>query len=185
MPSRGPPPLFQRLLGARAATLPAAVAAAHAVPGFLALEGVGEVEGAATLPGRLIARLFRLPRAGQAMPLRVEMRATADGGEVWQRFWPGVTTRSVLRAADPASRTLDEAFGPFRARLRCDADTRGLTLTVVGGRFLGIPLPRALLPRSVATEAVDAEGRFTFDVPIALPLVGRLAHYRGWLKPLA
>ncbi|MBR0644305.1 SDR family oxidoreductase [Plastoroseomonas hellenica] len=179
-----PSPLFQRLLGARAGLLPTPVRAAHAVPGFLALEGIGEAEGAATLPGRLLAWLFRLPRAGHALPLRVEMRMTENGGEAWHRIWPGVTMRSVLGAADPADSTLDEVFGPFRARLRCDVDAHGLTLTVAGGRFLGLPIPRALLPRSVATEAVDAEGRFTFDVPIALPLIGRLAHYRGWLKPL-
>lgn len=179
-----PPPLFQRLLGARSEVLPMPIRTAHGVRGFLALEGIGEAEGATTLPGRLLAWLFRLPRAGRALPLRVEMRMTEDGGEAWHRIWPGVTMRSVLGGADSASSTLDEVFGPFRARLRCDVDARGLTLTVVGGRFLGIPIPRALLPQSVATEAVDAEGRFTFDVPIALPLVGRLAHYRGWLKPL-
>jgi hypothetical protein len=176
-----PSPLFRRLLGARLGLLPAPVRAAHAVPGFLALEGIGEAAGAETLAGRLLAWLFRLPRGGERLPVRVEMRLTADGREEWRRFWPGVTMRSVLGAPDPGDGTLEEAFGPFRARLRCDVDAEGLTLTVVGGRLLGVPLPRWLLPRSTARESVDAEGRFAFDVPIALPLIGRVAHYRGWL----
>ena len=45
-----------------------------------------------------------------------------------------------------------------------------------------IPLPLRLAPRSVACEWAD-DGRFRFDVPIALPLIGRLVHYRGWLSP--
>jgi hypothetical protein len=50
------------------------------------------------------------------------------------------------------------------------------------GRFLGIRLPHALLPRTKAFETVE-NGVFRFDVRVGLPLVGLLAHYRGWLKP--
>jgi hypothetical protein len=53
---------------------------------------------------------------------------------------------------------------------------------MVNGRFLGVPLLRALLPRSDAFEHVEADV-FRFDVRLGLPLVGLLAHYRGWLKP--
>jgi hypothetical protein len=47
-------------------------------------------------------------------------------------------------------------------------------------RCCGLPLPRALWPAIEASESQD-DGRFCFDVRIALPLVGRLVHYRGWL----
>jgi hypothetical protein len=46
-------------------------------------------------------------------------------------------------------------------------------------------MPRFLAPRSVAYEGEDEEGRYTFDAPIALPLIGRLTHYRGFLTPAA
>jgi Domain of unknown function (DUF4166) len=46
--------------------------------------------------------------------------------------------------------------------------------------FLGIPLPLALAPQGIAREW-EEQGRFRFDVPIALPLVGRIVHYTGWL----
>ncbi len=45
-------------------------------------------------------------------------------------------------------------------------------------------MPRFLLPLGVARE-YEADGRFHFDVPIALPLVGPLVHYKGWLTPPA
>jgi hypothetical protein len=40
-----------------------------------------------------------------------------------------------------------------------------------------------LAPRSDTREFVDDLGRFRFDVAIGLPLIGQLAHYRGWLEP--
>jgi Domain of unknown function (DUF4166) len=56
-----------------------------------------------------------------------------------------------------------------------------LSMTIVGWRLGPIPLPPFLAPRSTATESQDEHGRFRFDVPIALPLIGRLTHYSGWL----
>ncbi|MEX0954024.1 MAG: DUF4166 domain-containing protein [Rhizobiaceae bacterium] len=48
----------------------------------------------------------------------------------------------------------------------------------------GIPLPMAmaLAPRSRAREWQEGR-RFRFDVPIALPLVGPIVSYTGWLTP--
>jgi hypothetical protein len=45
-------------------------------------------------------------------------------------------------------------------------------------------MPRFLMPRGTARE-YEAGGRFHFDVPIALPLIGPVIHYRGWLIPPA
>jgi hypothetical protein len=32
---------------------------------------------------------------------------------------------------------------------------------------------------------VDDAGRFAFDVPVALPMVGEIVRYRGWLRVMA
>ena len=56
-----------------------------------------------------------------------------------------------------------------------------LVYRVDGWRLGPLPLPRALGPSTVAHEEIDAGGRFVFDVEIRLPVVGRIAHYRGWL----
>jgi hypothetical protein len=41
-------------------------------------------------------------------------------------------------------------------------------------------MPMALAPRTPAREWQE-DGRFQFDVSIALPLIGPVVHYRGWL----
>jgi Domain of unknown function (DUF4166) len=74
-----------------------------------------------------------------------------------------------------------ERFGPFSFDLVLTAGTAGLDLDVVGGKLGPLPLPRALVPISQASDRVDAQGRFRFDIPVVLPSVGLLVHYRGWL----
>jgi hypothetical protein len=59
-------------------------------------------------------------------------------------------------------------------------DKGTLSLVVRRWDMFGIPMPRLLLPRVTAGEH-EANGRFHFSVDIALPLVGRLVCYEGWL----
>jgi hypothetical protein len=58
-----------------------------------------------------------------------------------------------------------------------------LQLRTISARLFGWPLPDFLRPRSHASETVGADGQFHFDVPIALPLIGTIVHYKGSLKP--
>ena len=46
--------------------------------------------------------------------------------------------------------------------------------------ILGLPMPRWLMPHVTAGEHAD-DGRFHFLVDIALPVLGRLVRYEGWL----
>jgi hypothetical protein len=55
-----------------------------------------------------------------------------------------------------------------------------LSLVLRRWDVLGVPMPRFLMPRVVAGESAP-DGRFQFSVEIALPLIGRLVRYRGWL----
>ncbi len=43
-------------------------------------------------------------------------------------------------------------------------------------------MPHLLLPTGEVYEH-DADGRFNFHVDVVLPIVGRIAGYRGWLLP--
>ncbi len=76
-----------------------------------------------------------------------------------------------------------ERFGPITFLLDLRAGPEGLDMIVRGARLGWLPLPRGMLPRSHATERIDGEGRFYFDVPAVLPGIGLLIHYRGWLVP--
>jgi hypothetical protein len=178
-----PAPLFRRLLGDAYDALPSVIRQAHEVHGVLVLEGKADAASPDHVLGTWIAWLFRLPRTGVDMPVRVEMRSEDDGSETWTRIYPGVTMRSNLRNADSATHQVDEFLGPLSIRLQCEASERGLQLRTISARMFGCPLPDFLCPRSHASETVDADGQFHFDVPIALPLIGTIVHYKGSLKP--
>jgi hypothetical protein len=77
---------------------------------------------------------------------------------------------------------LIERFGPLRFHfaIRTD-DNGGLAMEIRRWSFFGLPLPFALAPRSPAREW-EADGLFHFDVPIDVPLIGLVIHYRGWLR---
>lgn len=178
-----PAPLFRRLLGDAYNVLPAAIRQAHEVHGVLVLEGQAYAASPDHAIGASIAWLFRLPRAGSNMPVRVEMRSESDGSETWTRIYPGVTMRSNLRNADSKTHQLTEVLGPLSIRLQWNPSERGLQLQTISARMFGCPLPSFLRPRSHASETVGADGRFHFDVPIALPPIGTIVHYTGSLEP--
>jgi saccharopine dehydrogenase-like NADP-dependent oxidoreductase len=178
-----PAPLFRRLLGNAFDALPPVIRQAHEVHGVLVLEGKADAASPDHLLGKWIAWLFRLPRSGSDMPVRVEMRSEDDGSETWTRIYPGVTMRSNLRNADSATHQVDEVLGPLTIRLQWNASERGLQLRTISARLFGCPLPDFLRPRSHASETVGAKGQFYFNVPIALPLIGTIVHYEGSLKP--
>lgn len=169
---------FEAALGHAYNALPLPVRAAHGAGPVTRLRGEARVQGAASPAGRLVARLFGMPRTADRVPVQVTMRLAPDQ-EVWTRQFGGRRMRSRLRAVRPG--IARESFGPFGFDMKLSATPQALTMSVVGWRVGPIPLPSRLAPRSIATESVDAEGRFRFDVPIELPLIGRLIHYSGWL----
>lgn len=73
-----------------------------------------------------------------------------------------------------------EQFGALAFDLELRPANGRLELVMRGMRCCGAPLPRLLWPRIRASESEDT-GRFCFDVEIALPAIGRLVRYRGWL----
>ena len=77
---------------------------------------------------------------------------------------------------------ITERFGPFAFGLALV--TQGPKLRVIPRRWtlFGLPLPRALMPRGDSYEA-EQNGKFRFHVEIALPLIGPVVTYDGWLDP--
>jgi hypothetical protein len=119
---------------------------------------------------------MRFPAAG-SHPLHVSF-AERDGVERWTRRFGDQAFTSELSECDGH---LVERFGPLRFIFDLPSDARGLEMHLRKWSAYGIPLPLALAPRGVAREW-EEQGRFRFDVPIALPLVGRIVHYTGWLE---
>jgi Domain of unknown function (DUF4166)/Saccharopine dehydrogenase NADP binding domain len=173
---------FEAALAQNVETLPQAVKAVHRAGPVARLAGRARVEGAETAAGRLLARLVGFPQASEHVPVHVAMRLESDGTETWQRAFGTRRFRSRLAPLRPS--VVSERFGPFSFDLALEAASDGLRMRVAGWRVGRLPLPLFLAPRSDAVESVDVQGRFCFDVPIALPLIGRLVCYRGWLALL-
>jgi Domain of unknown function (DUF4166)/Saccharopine dehydrogenase NADP binding domain len=176
--------LLRRVLGTSFDELPQAVQDVHEVADRLLLAGRASVEGAPSLAGRLAARMFGFPPAAPDVPVSVEMRRDGDG-EIWTRSFGDTRFRSRLTPNKGQSGRVLERFGLLTFALELTTGPQGLDYAITSGWLGFIPLPSFLVPRSFAKERVDTVGHFTFDVPIALPGVGLLVHYRGWLAPAA
>ena len=174
--------LFANVLGPSFDNLPTPIQAVHSPGWSLTLEGRASVDGATTPLARIAARLFGFPPAAPDIPVRVTIDRT-PAGERWTRVFGPSRFRSHL---SPGSRPghLRERFGPFRFDLLLTASNDKLHLVPHHWQLGPIPLPRILAPTSDATESVDAQSRFHFDVAISLPFrCGRIVRYRGWLRP--
>lgn len=170
---------FELALGDAFALLPEAVRATHGMGPVSRFAGAADVFGATQLAW-LPARLFGFPRQSNAASVRVTKRLAAPGHETWEREIGGARFRSEIIHAGPGRVT--ERFGPFTFTLAVEATPEHLTMSIVGWRMGPLPLPAFLAPRSTAAESVNGNGVFTFDVPIAAPLLGRLTRYRGELE---
>lgn len=172
--------LFALALHQEFGRLPEQIRVMHSRGQCAAASGRCDVDHSANPLAFLVRAMFRLPRAGRDLPLTVRF-ITRGGSETWERDFGGRIMRSHLgRATIPGEIT--ERFGPFTFTIRLRWDGTRLHYQIVKGKLLGIRLPQALLPRTIAFETVEDE-RFQFDVRVSLPLIGLLAHYRGWLEP--
>jgi len=171
-------PLYRRVMGARFDVLPSAVRAMHQVHGDGGAMGEATVERGKNPLAWSIAALMRFPSAGRHH-LHVGF-TEAEGVETWTRTFGHRSFTSHLSAAGGR---LVERFGPLRFTFDLPSDGGGLAMEMTSWSFLRMRLPLVLAPRSRAREWQDGT-RFAFDVPIALPLIGTIVHYRGWLKPV-
>jgi Domain of unknown function (DUF4166)/Saccharopine dehydrogenase NADP binding domain len=174
------PLLFGVIRGLDYAALPAPVRDLHTVIDRRHWSGQASVTRGKALLARLAAALMRFPPAASDVAVAVVM--TRNGpGEIWVRNFGGRSFHSHLSADRHGCMT--ERFGRMRFRIGLNLRDGRLHYPVVGGSFLGLPLPRALLPRSTSHEAVDGQGRATFDVALSHPLTGLIVRYQGWLQP--
>lgn len=177
------PTLYQTLLGAAFFRLPDTLRALHGVHGAARYSGEVTVVRGSSLLSRLCARMAGLPRAMADAPVTVEF-ASGPRGEIWARTFgapPRVSRmRSKLWHRDGQLR---ERLGPLQFRFVLHTWDGTIFWNVVGVRLLGIlPLPAALF-RDVRCNERQVDGRYAFEVDAAMPLVGRIVHYRGWLLP--
>ena len=177
-------PLYRRVLQSGFDALSPAVRAMHDATTSRRVAGTASVERGKGLLANVLARLMRFPKTARQIPVEVTFTVT-PGREVWLRNFGGERFHSVQTVGGGRSdRLLIERFGPVSVALAAVVENRQLKLIVRRWSVLGIPMPRWLAPggHGIASEI---DGRFNFDVEIAVPLLGPLVRYRGWLAPTA
>lgn len=171
-----PPALYERVLGPAFAKMPHAVRSMHGVLRDDGASGRGTVTRGESRLARLVAALFGFPAEGEHA-LQVSF-CERDGAETWTRDFSGNRFKCELSQDGDF---LVERFGLLRFGFHLAADDKGLAMHLKRWWLWRLPLPLALAPRSLAREWQEGV-RFHFDVPIALPLIGLVVHYRGWLE---
>jgi hypothetical protein len=173
-----PPPLYARAMGAAYAALPPAVRRLHDVSRDGGATGEGKVARGRSILARAVAAAMRFPRSG-TWPLHVAF-AEEGGVERWTRDFGGHAFSSELSLAAGG---VAERFGPLRFVFDLPSGPHGLEMRLRRWSAFRLPLPLSLAPRIAAREW-EEEGRFRFEVGVALPLVGPVIAYSGWLEPL-
>ncbi|QPH55514.1 SDR family oxidoreductase [Pontivivens ytuae] len=161
--------------------LPPEVRALHNFTDMAIWTGTASIENGRGVIPALIRRLFGFPAATTDTPVRVVMERRGDT-ERWTRTFGKRKFRSHLRWKNGA---MHERFGPTEFALDLTATKDALAFPVASGRVLGLPIPRFLLPKSVATERAGPDGKPAFDVALHAPLgLGLIVRYKGTLSRL-
>ncbi len=178
----GDAPLYKRILGAAWAQLPRQIRDMHTIAAARTAEGRADIERGGNPLARIIGWLFGFPRQAQGVPVTV--RFTSDGRrETWRRqFGAHSFSSDQTEGSGRSDGLLEEHFGPFSFGLALVASPDRLSFVVRRWKVFGLPLPVALAPFGDSFEFV-ADGRFHFNVEIAMPLVGLIVRYRGSLEP--
>jgi hypothetical protein len=179
----GPQPLFRHILGEAWDLLPPPIKQLHSTQVVSMYSGRCTVTQGRNPIARAASALVGFPRGGSDLPITVKL-AVEDSHERWVRTVGDRTFSSTQSLAKGRSEGLvRERFGQIAVDMALFVQRASMSYVVRRWSLLGIPLPLCLGPKTIATESVDAQGRFRFDVKLWHPLIGSLVHYAGWLLP--
>jgi Domain of unknown function (DUF4166) len=133
-----------------------------------------------------MARLARLPAAGEAVDVRLQVTVQEEGEE-WRRTFAGHPMVSMQY--DRGAGLLVERMGIMEIRFRLEVVGGALNYRLAGAalRFgsLRVPLPYRLSPRVTAWERAAGDmNQIHVSVNVTLPLLGRLIAYDGLLTQI-
>jgi hypothetical protein len=171
--------LYQHLLGRDFDRLPAVLHRFHGLPTGGQATGTLTVKHGKGLIRHWAAWLLRLPRPGENIPVRVQVRVKGRN-EIWIRHFGRQCIRTVQWQEDGY---LIEKAGPLCFVFKVRGDEQGLRFDFQHNRLMGIKLPYLI---SLRADAI-AEGTgdsWQITVNITSPLLGVLASYRGRVHPL-
>ncbi|WP_112309192.1 DUF4166 domain-containing protein [Pseudogemmobacter bohemicus] len=175
-------PLYERILGPALAGLPDPIRRLHDLHRPASWSGEASVRRGRGLIARLLCRVFGFPPETAQVPVTVRFTPGPEG-EVWERDFGGRRFRShQSEGRGRNSRLIVERFGPFSFGIALVVEKGQLILRPRRWSFLGIPMPKFLLPNGHTFEQ-ESDGQFQFNVEIAAPLIGLIVAYKGHLQP--
>lgn len=171
------PSLYRRILGDKLDVLPQPLRKFHESPGGARAQGTFHVTRG---PGRLrgwLAALLGFPPTAPNVPLELQVAVEGDRERWIRRF-----DKHPLETLQWQSRNLlIESGGPMRFGFELIADKSSLRYRLVRAWFCLVPLPRWLSPRLEGIES-HREGGWNVEVKFALPVVGMLIRYEGFVR---
>lgn len=175
--------LYPKLLGAAWPDLDATIRRLHESGGTVHAVGVFQVRHGGNRLARALARIARLPAAGEAVDVRLQVTAQ-EKGEEWRRTFAGRPLVSLQ--FDRGDGLLAERMGIVEMRFRLEGAGGALNYQTVSAAFgLGsfqVSLPRWLSPRVTAWErAVGDMNQINVSVEVNFSLFGLLIAYDGLL----
>ena len=127
---------------------------------------------------KTLAALLRMPRAGEHLPVCLEVVVKGDR-ELWLRHFPGRCMRTAQWADGDI---LMEGFGPGRFSSALVVEGSRLRYEFRRAWIAGIRLPRWFSPHVDSyVDAGDTGWRVVVD--IFAPFLGKIVHYEGWVEP--
>lgn len=173
-------PIFEQALGEHFVELPAAIQDLHSVAFARKWRGKACITRGRGFLSQLAGWIAGFPPAAEDVDVVVKM-LRMDKGETWMRSFGRHRFRSYLSVDSTSNERVVERFGLMRFEIGLTLRDSQLFYPVRRATIFGVPLPRFLTPKSESFEAVDSQGRATFDVRVVLPIGGLVAHYKGWL----
>lgn len=176
-------PVYPAVLGSAFESLPPALQELHGSAGERCWSGRASVRRGRGLLARAIAAMIGFPEAGTDIPVEVRFSSAGDGAERWTRTFGTRTFSSLQRIGTGRDQhLLVERFGLISVSLALVVERGRLMLVPRRWSIAGIPLPTALLPTGQSFEYAQ-DGRFRFDVTVAVPFIGLIVAYQGQLAP--
>lgn len=148
------------------------------------LKGPVEVlygKGVAGIIGRRLAKKLNIPTA-RHHDFSVAISHHANGLH-WHRVFN--QTQEMKSVFTPVGNKTKgfwlEQTGRLHLKLTVDIIDGGWYWKILGYRFLGLPLPAWLLPKSIAYKFID-DDKYRFYVAFTAPILGMLFSYGGLLS---
>ncbi len=173
------PTVFQQVLRAPFFNLPDTLRALHGIRGRGEYAGRTSIERGRNPLARLCAAVCGLPPTMRDVATQVEFIAD-DKREIWKRNFGGRRMTTKLAAHDGRLR---ERLGPMLFHFDLHTYEGAIYWNVARARLFGLlPLPARLFS-GVQCREWEQSGRYVYRVEAALPLIGLLIRYEGWLEP--